>query len=197
MSAQDFIEKILADCKKNSVKFIVGKGKQIRYDNNTKVGGYFSDFPPVLAYAGGHKDFLELLIHESSHMDQWTDKMSLYMKSRKKDDDGIFDKWLAGTDVSKRKINFIIDRIQAIELDCEKRSVEKIKKYGLPVDVESYIRKSNSYIFLYTLIKENRKWTKTGPYRIKEIVDAMPNKFLKDYSKMSTKLKDLYQACYT
>src|ERR1035437_9183028 len=162
MDKQEFIEKIKTDCKKNNVKFIAGKGKQINYDNNTKVGGYFSDTPPILAYANGHKDSLELLIHESSHMDQWIEGMDLYKTSRKKDDDGVFDNWLAGTNFSKQKINAAIDRIQAIELDCEQRSVKKIKKYNLPLDVETYIKKANSYIFLYTLMRENSKWTKTG-----------------------------------
>lgn len=196
MNKKEFIGKIKGDCKKNNVKFIAGKGKQISYDNNTKVGGYFADTPPILAFANGHKDSLDLLIHESSHMDQWIEKLNLYVISKKKDDDEVFDSWLAGKNFSKQKINATIGRIQAVELDCEKRSIKKIKKYKLPINVETYIKKANSYIFLYTLIKENRKWTKTPPYRIKKIVNLMPGKFLNDYSKVPDNIKELYTACY-
>jgi hypothetical protein len=199
MNKQDFIKKVKYDCKTHGVKFVAGRGKQINYAKGIKISGLFSDEPPLtLAYATKHKDCLETLVHESSHMDQWISQIDMWTKSKSYDDDQVFDDWLTNKrEFTKNKIESTVRRIQEVELDCERRAVEKIKRYNLPIDVPTYIKKANSYLLLYTLMKENRKWSKTPPYRIKAIVDVMPDKFLKDYSKMSGKLKKLYEACYS
>ena len=197
MTKKDFIKKIKIDCKDNGVEFIVGKGNQMKHFDSENVCGYFSDSPPTLAYASGHKDSFEILLHESSHMDQWLDKMDLWKIIDVKNDDEIMDDFLNGTSkYTQRKINNSIDRIQQLEIDCEKRAVKKIEEYELPIDAKKYIKKANSYILFYTLIKETKKWYKTPPYRIAKLFNAMPDYFLSDYSNIPSEMIEFYEYCY-
>ena len=48
--------------------------------------------------------------------------------------------------------------VQEMELDCERKSVEMIKKFDLPIDIEEYTSIANIYIFYYTYAKKNRCW---------------------------------------
>jgi len=102
------------------------------------------------------------------------------------------DKWLNG-----KEIKFIknkIDKIKYLELDCEKRAVKNIKKYNLPVNIETYIQKANSYILFYNYVKETRQWSKPGnaPYALKnkELWSLCPTKFMPDsyYEKIPRKI---------
>lgn len=197
MTSNEFIELIKNECKERGVVIKIGKGKYINYGKGFRVSGYFSTSPEILAFATKHKGFLETLVHESCHMDQWYEKDKVWQISAKYDDDNVFDNWITQKDYPLSKVFKSIDRIQLVELDCEKRSVKKIKKYDLPIDIKQYIKRANSYLFLYTFIKVKRKWPDKGPYYIKQIVDLMPDKFLKDYSYLSPELCKLYEyKCY-
>jgi formyltetrahydrofolate synthetase len=60
------------------------------------------------------------------------------------------DKWLEGdNNVDMERVSNEIKTGIQVELDCEKRTVEKIKKWGLEfvVSVNEYIQKANAYTY--------------------------------------------------
>ncbi len=68
-----------------------------------------------------------------------------------------------------------------MEFDCEKRTVAKIKKYNLPIDIKDYIQKANAYVWFYTAVLNKRQWdgTKSDSIYIKEIFSICPKTFTK------------------
>ena len=194
-----FIEDLRKTCKENGIKLRLENKTGIPYtdnDDGMMVNGYFSGEDKELACAVG-KDidlWLTILIHESCHMDQflenvpaWTDNVGLEQT----------DSWLSGEDdVDMDQIEEEIRTGIDVELDCEKRSVKKIKQWKLDsiVDVEEYIQKSNAYILFYRWMHKNRSWYKIGkePYNIKDIVSRMPKSFNIDYSRLSPKIGGIF-----
>lgn len=195
-----FISDLKIKCKDNNVKLRIENKPGIPYTDNEDgimVNGFFDGDTRTLACAVG-KDieyWLTILIHESSHMDQFLESDPTWINNI-----GLIqtDLWLSGDDevdmdVIENEIRTGID----VEVDCEKRSVEKIKKWNLDtvINVEEYIQKSNAYILFYRWMHKVRSWYSIGkePYNIKEIVSQMPTNFNVDYSKLTPRLEEIFK----
>lgn len=194
MSKKDFIELVKRECRENGVRYYFPKYQKVSCYGSAKVGGYFSaGKEPLLACATGKKGWVEILIHESCHMDQWKENTRVW-RSTKSD---IFDDWMNGKNFPRKRVVECIRHSQALELDCEKRAVKKIKKLGLNIDTKWYIKRANAYVLFYSVILETRKWCKKAPYNVPEIVAMMPDRFMSDYTRISPKLMELYVTkCY-
>jgi hypothetical protein len=61
--------------------------------------------------------------------------------------------------------------------------------------VDLYIRKSNAYVLFYNYMKISRKWSNpdNAPYRNKNIIEAMSDKFDMDYENLSEELIELFK----
>jgi hypothetical protein len=89
--------------------------------------------------------------------------------------------------------------MQAVEIDCEKRTARKILDLNLNIDLTQYIKKANTYLFYYSVLLETKKWCDVAPYKIPEIVEQMPHCYLKpeEYFNVSPELLELYtKKCY-
>ena len=130
-------------------------------------------------------------MHEYCHMTQWLDGIPLW-KEAEEALSGMWD-WLSGEEIEN--VEKSIDIARDLELDNEKRTVEMIKKWKLPIDVNEYIRKANAYVLFYNYLKKTRKWSEptNSPYINKNIVEAMSDKFDMDYEKLSPELFELYK----
>lgn len=207
ITAAEFLDLIKKECDEAGVKYFFPEEKNVPYPGNPdmKVSGYFDDIPePVLACAIGkpESEWYEILVHESCHMEQWKEKSEMWINCRR---DGIdcdkgMDDWLGGKDFHEDEYTYYIRTMQDVEIDCEKRSVEKIKRLGLPIDVKGYIKRANSYLFFYSVLLQTRKWSDIPPYNVPEIVELMPDFFssnIEDYYEVPEKLLNLYkQKCY-
>ena len=106
-------------------------------DDNEGAKGYFhadgTDNVLVCTVNGDPDIWMGTLVHESCHMDQWIDDSEQWSTLNK-----AFSKfwgWLAGDlEVSKRKLQLYTRDIQLIELDCERRAIEKIKQFEDSID---------------------------------------------------------------
>lgn len=195
-----FVQELKNKTETNGVKFIVGDGSTIEYINGgIQVSGYFVDYGnPTLAIATGKdiESWFMILLHESSHMDQWIEKSPYWTDSfidGKEAVDYIND-WLNGQEYDEEFLNNVFEKALMVELDCERRTIQKAKNYGFDIDFESEIKKANSYILFYRFIQEFKKWygVNKAPYQIKEVWQEMPSSFDIDYSKLDDKLKKLY-----
>lgn len=186
----DFVEFVKLECKKYGVKCDLRNTKYVKLSSSIKCSGYFSDDPPTLVCSMNRPDWIEILAHEFSHLTQWVDQIDLWKQSM--ESMPLVDAWLEGEDV--HDIERHIQVCRDLELDNEKRSVKVIKKFGLDVDLDNYIKKANAYVYFYTRLLTTRKWAtpKNSPYNNKNIISVMPNKFKTDYSVVPKKIEEVF-----
>lgn len=199
---KSFISYLEKYCKEKNVKLKLVNAQGIPYgDSNSLVNGYFDGDGifgegTVLACSMG-KDvqyWFPVLMHESSHMDQYIEKDPKWAKNLGLE---LTDKWISGDDTID--LNIVSEEIRTgmdIEIDCEKRTIEKIKKFRLEdiLDIEEYIQKANAYILFYLWMKKYRRWYTIGkePYVIPEIINNMPKTFNIDYTYLPDNLESLF-----
>ncbi len=161
-------KKILSDimdkAQQNNVKVTISKEKHIKYPiGGFPVHGYFAinaGYPNGelgISTGDGLEEWIKVLIHESCHMDQfiendyvWTNNFIYDCKDHKiKESIDLLDEWTNGRNFSKSIITDLTNSVLNVELDCEKRSAEKMKRYNLDINIDVYTQQSNSYIYFY------------------------------------------------
>jgi hypothetical protein len=146
------------------------------------------------------EDWIALLAHESSHMDQHIEEAEAWVNASvgHLDAQGIIDSWLDFyIELTPKQLNDYIDKLITCELDCEKRAVAKMKKYRLPVNIKEYIKNSNTILYIYEVIKKTRSWTKPGkgPFSKTEILELIPDTFQKSYKDKKI-IEAIINSCY-
>ena len=200
-----FLDDVADTAEGYGVDLVLSPDRSVDLESDHPCNGYFEtdgdDECPVLAVACGQplENWLLVLIHESCHMDQWIEGDPVWTDN---DVDGaepleFVMLWVdKKVELSEEQLDRYVGCSRVVELNCERRSVEKIEKYNLPVNVEEYIQKANAYVFFYTMMKEARKWYKIGtePYNVEEVWKAMPTTFLDDdeYNTVPDNLRELY-----
>lgn len=181
---------------------LIAKGVSIHLIAKDKVGkwsGYFDDTAPELKMATGKpkEEWLPIFVHEYCHFLQWQDEN---FSDDHIDWDAI-EEWTDGNKKMKREaIVPLLYGARDVELDCEKRTLELIRRYNLPVCQEDYTKRANSYIMFYTfLAKKAPKYgvgtwcNKMPPYRVPEIFEIMPGDKLGSGKRISKKYIELIE----
>ena len=173
---------------KLGVEFRFIDAPSVPYNGNpdTPVSGFFVESPaPVLGLAIGKdpEEWLEILAHESSHMDQWAQGSQAWSNNVMPDGreavDWI-DDWISGQEVDQGLLSHAFQAAKAVELDCERRTITKIRSFGLPIDVRGYAQRANAYVHFYGQVEKTRAWNETGraPYQIKEVWSRAPEEMV-------------------
>lgn len=197
---QRFINNLKKQARASNINLKLDPIKAVDFGDGHMGSGFFQ--PPVgrgkgeLATATykNLNDWLSILVHESCHLDQWKEGVKVW-----KDCDNlkynIFDDWLLDKKCNIKIAHECIDKLRELELDCEKRSVEKIKKYKLPIDLNTYIRKANAYVFFYNYIKITRRWSdpKNTPYNNPKIYKKLKNSWYENYDEIPPEIMKLYR----
>jgi len=170
-----------------------------------QVSGYFDPTLKELAVATD-KDFnewVEILIHESCHLDQYVEGIVLWKNTEQYGVDvySLLDLWLNKIIELKPKVlNNVIKTIIDLERDCDIRTVAKIKEYGLDkyIDIDRYIQKSNAYHLSYAAVKVVRKWNKPtkAAYQVEQVLTLFTKTFSTKYTVNTEQLKNLKKYCY-
>ncbi len=184
------VEDVYKEAKANKIKIHLKNTKTVKLPGETnKCKGYFITEPtPLLVVAVGDifEKWIETFLHEASHMEQFIEDPLNF------EGDDIWN-WLEGKEeLSKELIDKYILSYINLELDCEKRVIQKISKYNLPINIEEYIQKANTYLYFYEVIVRKRKWI-TGVYQNPKIWKLAPKTFKKDYSKVPKKLREVLE----
>ena len=184
------IANISKKCHRNNISFHLIAKDFVMADKNIKCSGYFDENDLVVA--SKKKGWLDILVHESCHMDQFLGKYPLWNASDKSLLE--FDAWLGGKRVSFNKLVAHVQNIIEMELDCEKRSVKKIRRYKLSVDVPYYKQQVNAYLLSYWATLRDRQWY-PFPYNKPHIVEKMSKKFmtLEEYFNPDISLLELFK----
>lgn len=191
-----FIKDLRKKCRDHGIELKLIRSKKVPLDEDKTMfsAGYFDSGGKQLVVAINRPDYLQILIHESSHLDQYIENCKAW---RGEKNGFMVDEWLSGKDWDKRKIKRAINNTISLELDCEKRSVKKIIQYNLPVGETVYIQKANAYLLFYNFMFYVRRWIDPNncPYVKPEVYNKMPTKFMSDdwYKKpMSPKYWNLF-----
>lgn len=172
-----FIKHLRKRCAYYGVELVFINEKNVYWDRYDKLGcsGYFyaDDKNASMVCSIANKDnWLGILVHESCHMDQWIDSPKEFAGLDYSL--GMYFSWL-NDDISLKKSQAkkFARNIQQLELDCEHRSVQKIRKFGLNINIHEYIQKANTYIFSYKHVTDKRKWW-SGVYNNPDIWKRAP-----------------------
>jgi hypothetical protein len=158
-----FLLDVIETAGEHKIKVILDPNKVTFGDENEVSGLFDSENAELTVNISKPTDeWTAVMVHESCHMDQhieqckpWTD---LDIKGH--DATTLLDMWLEHVvDLNQNQLSDVLNRVIAMELDCEVRSVEKIKKYKLPINISEYIQKANAYMYFYRALGFTRKWT--------------------------------------
>jgi len=189
------VQRLIADtaekCITNKIDFLLKKTPTVLAEDTIECSGYFDEKSLVVATGDSQENWLPILIHESGHLDQYIEKISIWQDGESSIDS--IDAWLKGKPLHNRDIVKCFKSVIKLELDCEKRTIKKIKKYKLDIDKNLYIQKANAYLFSYWATFRNKKWF-PFPYNNPHIYSCMPKKFLKEeeYLKKDTKFLNFF-----
>lgn len=184
-----FLKDTRAIARDNNIKIRITKDEFI-YDaeSSSKSIGYFDSEGRELA-SSNFNDFpvfVRNFIHETCHMDQFLYNPYLWSKCSPGYD--VFFHWLETKSIYNREVieEAMYDIIR-LEKDCEFRSIAKIKKYALPIDIKDYIKRANAYLYGYLFFFEKRKWI-PAVYQNPDILKHVPTRIPKEYKKIPRKL---------
>lgn len=186
----NFIDHVKRECENHGVKCDLRNTTYVKISDSIKASGYFDETEPALVCSMKRGDFVEILAHEFGHLTQWREGISLWSAvevSMPK-----LDAWLSGKEVKDIADHIAVCR--DLELDNEKRAVKIIKEFNLPVDISKYRKKANSYVMFYNYMLISRRWCtpKNSPYSNKRIIDAMPDRFNMNYTKLPKRLEKIF-----
>lgn len=193
----DFIENELDKCRRSNIGIHIPKSKSVLH-NGMNCAGFFDDsnMTFAVAYTKNQNHWLSTFVHESCHVDQWIDQIDIWnAKIGDIDPLEVIDSWLLKeVELDPVTKQLVFDIVTAIELDCEQRSVEKIKKFNLPLNITNYIKKSNAYVWSYRMVQETRNYDHNSMHEVYSVWRAMPKHFENDYSILPVEISRIFYA---
>lgn len=192
-----FLKHVTRECRRYRITLILSTSSTFSYGEQT-YGGYFDNYRKELGVTHKNNEhlFIPLLVHEFSHMEQWIDNDPSYTAHMRGgyESSTIMDRWLNGREYEYSTVKKAIDLLRDCELNCERRAILNIRKYGLDIDEDEYCRTANAYILFYNYIMRKRRWEYQEPVTaIQEIISEMPfDLYSLDYTKMLPEHRVLY-----
>lgn len=221
-----FLNFVESYCQKNNIELIVSEKKRVNcysiecngfFDNSMSVDltkehivgakkfsskNFSKDTKMVLAYSKGGKteeEILSLVAHEFGHANQYLESSELWVDSSQF---LVWDDYFTNEKFKMSKVKKVWANIVKLEADCEKRVLNFIDEFNLPISKESYTQRANAYLYFYMFALKKRKWYNKAPYEIKEIVKEMPTTIydLDFYSDQENKeiisKEKIFEACF-
>lgn len=197
-----FISDLTEKCKHYGVELYIGTKKRVNC-GGTYSSGYFDGINKKIAIAGGMDDrtFLSILVHEASHFEQWILNNKAWKDYNKLSDKYNFIDIIKG--LTPVDSYHYCKTVAKLEWDCEKKAVQTIKKYNLPLDIKEYSQKANAYVYFWLLLPELKVWHtdskgSKAPYGNKNILKLCPTKFEPSFNKivLSDKLISEFKKVY-
>ena len=193
-----FVAYVRRMCKIHKVELMLSPSRAVVITDSfsTDCSGYFDDTDKVLAVACGKpfEEWIEILVHEFSHLQQWLD-------------DERWEHWTyccgelwAWLDKEKimnnSQLKVIIDGMIDLERDCEVRALNNIAKWNLPINKSEYKRKANLYLYSYRMMPVLRRFP-SGIYENKSLVSMCPPRMLKKYDKVPEAIQEMIVKLYS
>lgn len=165
-----FFKYILAELEKMDVKLYLDANlSQV----GAKTAGYYCNFDKeIRCYVNlDNNDWLCVLAHEKSHASQSFEGVKEWLDFE--------DLELTMEDIQvKKKLPPSLVRFRrvmiALEHDADRRAIELIKKFKLPVDIIQYQKESNYVLYCYVYLCQRRVWPELKNKDREQIINALP-----------------------
>jgi|688.fasta_scaffold323875_1 hypothetical protein len=177
----EFVSHIRNHLKEYGFSLIFGRGKSLNV-GNARCDGYFlaeGNYKEIRV-ARGNKHWVNVLAHEYCHFLQWMETTTAQLKRESRAQFIVHEistgyttrRW------SKRQVTYAFKTIQAMERDCEIRTVKLLKEWGIPFNVDLYIRRANLYVYMHHMWRiYQQQASKFDPESSRKIIRMMPNNF--------------------
>lgn len=190
---KNFVGMAVVEMAEAKVDIKLPRTRKVPLTDNLKCNGYFN-IPPefCVGMSKPQGQWLRIFVHEYCHFRQWVEKEPCFMTFDHTNGMGEFDEWLDHKkELTKTQVLACTRACQELELDCEKRVVEMINLFHLPIDIENYIKRANAYVLFYNYVMKHRYWSgKISPYEPKEVLDTVPAYWMVSYKTMSSEYED-------
>lgn len=185
--ANAIIKNIKALYKPYGVKIVLNSDEYFLDGEKTQESSAYLDYNNKIIHVSTKdrlpEEWLTNTFHETSHVDQMLADNELWKNSFRNniDIDVIAQLWIDGhIDLNPYQIEQIFRAMMHLELDAEKRTVQKIYNYKLPaIDIPHYIQCAHAYALGYVVTGYVKEWipAKKQPYTVPELVKQMPTMF--------------------
>ena len=190
-----FVKHAKKICRRHGVSLRFLNKKYASTDGRDKVQGYFFEGDEdekaniAIAKDNPRTDWLGCLCHELGHMFQWLEGDLTYvaLDFSGADANGIFD----DDEESEENRHKAMMLVLANELDAERRAVDLIIKWDLPINIERYTKQSNAILYYHHIALETGKWAEKKTLNTHRILEKMPSTFDNDYSIIADDIKEL------
>ncbi len=152
---------------------MVNYGIDIKLLNKRQFKGGYAGFyisnQKAFEVATQDPSFFDVFVHEYCHFLQHNEDPNFF----KKYGHCKFIQWLSGYQnqaTDEEVDSWLMDGIM-LEHDCEKRAINLIKKYKLPLDIEAYKKSANAYILSWWYAREFCRM----PNNLNCVLDLVPN----------------------
>ena len=152
-------------------------------DDDSQYSGIFDPITREIVVATKNpRNSIPILLHEWCHAIQFIEDREWF--NEKMVSVGLFFQAIKmGTvkDIDESIVNDCVD----LEVDCESRTYELLKEYGIKRAIKNYKRKANSYVMVYWYIhKVFGDWVggRLATYSRRKCWNKFPDTFLKSYS---------------
>jgi hypothetical protein len=191
------MENQLRICEAHSVPIQLASGRSLIY-KGLECAGYFDDAPLGFGVAcgGSPRGWFSIFVHETCHMQQWLDQSPIWTRQVDgRNPSDVFDSWISGReDLPAATLGAVIDALVDVEIDCEQRVAGRIRELGLPIKLETHVRKSNAYAWSYRYMQETRDWDHSALYQYPQVWRRMPAHFDNDYSVLPARVRAAFDA---
>lgn len=185
IETQTFLEYVDSVCRLYGAEFRPVQRKNLIHKGQKYAGEFdFSNLKLRVAIATPPEKMLPILVHEFSHFKQLIDEDPIIYSTELPDGSDAYDnfmQWVSyDIDLPRHKAVQYGKLARNFEINCDKRALEEIKYWDLPLDHKKYVQQSNSYHLLYNYIAKHRFWPTRSPYEegYDNIWQVMPTKWI-------------------
>lgn len=190
-----FVNHIRNHLKEHGFVLVFGRGKSLNV-GKSRCDGYFlaeKQFKEIRV-AGKNRNWLNVLAHEYCHFLQWLETSEAELKKESAAQFIVHEVSTGYTTRrwTKRQVTNAFKTIQAMERDCEIRTVRLLKEWGIPFNVDQYIRRANLYVYMHHMWRiYQQQASKFDPETSRKIIRMMPNNFrVKTHLILPNKVKE-------
>jgi len=176
-NVERLVSDIVIELIKNKITVILEQTKELHVSDNITCDGFFNDETFVCAVGKPVNTWLSTFVHEYCHFLQMKENCKEHVEYSNNKTVALIDDWIEDETlkISNVRIKRACELIRDLELDCEKRTVEKMKEYGVDFNEKQYIKSASAYIHFYNILPFQRTWFKKSPTKVNQILDMMPN----------------------
>lgn len=193
-NVQKFINHVHSHLRKNKFKLVLHLD-ELKIGKNS-VSGYFSEEDKEIVISLKEQDWLEVLAHEYNHFIQYITNEPSYISLTQGDSNYLSEMWDwidKESEFEETRLDVMFQTVREMELYCERKTMETIKEFNLPIDLDEYIFSANVYLYFYSFVRKYRCWFKenVGIKDITELSDLQMT-LEEDFSK----LPELYEETF-